>query len=113
MVGRQALALLVGVRILLSQPEAPGSLTGSWGFWLGEELRTSKSTTGVSHSETPKQLETGQSLELPILLSQNRALEMGLDIPLEEKLRTTLETSRAFERYILGSRGASSSDGDE
>jgi len=28
-------------------------------------------------------------------------LENGLNIPLEEKLRTTLETSRAFERYIL------------
>ena len=29
-------------------------------------------------------------------------LEIGLDVPLEEKLRTTLETSRTFERYILG-----------
>ena len=40
-------------------------------------------------------------------------LEIGLDVPLEEKLRTTLETSRAFERYILGSRRASGSDRDE
>jgi len=40
-------------------------------------------------------------------------LEIGLDVPLEEKLRTTLETSRAFEQYILGSRGASSSNRDE
>jgi len=40
-------------------------------------------------------------------------LEIGLDVPLEEKLRTTLETSRAFERYILGSRGSPSSHRDE
>jgi len=58
---------------------------------------------------TPKDLRI---LRMSALRSASY-LEIGLDVPLEEKLRTTLETSRAFERYILGSRGASSSDGDE
>ena len=29
------------------------------------------------------------------------SLKISLDLPLEEKLRTTLETSRAFEQDIL------------
>ena len=58
---------------------------------------------------TPKDLRI---LRMSALRSASY-LEIGLDVPLEEKLRTTLETSRAFERYILGSRGASDSDRDE
>jgi len=58
---------------------------------------------------TPKSLRI---LRMSALRSASY-LEIGLDVPLEEKLRTTLETSRAFERYILGSRGASGSDENE
>ena len=58
---------------------------------------------------TPKDLRI---LRMSALRSASY-LEIGLDVPLEEKLRTTLETSRAFERYILGSRGSPSSDRDE
>jgi len=47
---------------------------------------------------TPKDLRI---LRMSALRSASY-LEIGLDVPLEEKLRTTLETSRAFERYILG-----------
>jgi len=47
---------------------------------------------------TPKDLRI---LRMSALRSASY-LEIGLDVPLEEKLGTTLETSRAFERYILG-----------
>jgi hypothetical protein len=47
---------------------------------------------------TPKDLRV---LRMSVLRSAS-CPEIGLDLPLEERLRTTLETSRAFERYILG-----------
>ena len=81
MAGRQALALLVGVRILLSQPEAPGSLTGFWGFWLGERGESLQVNDRSLRRQTPCNWTASDSVQLPILpLLRRAASRRGIDL---------------------------------